>query len=70
MKTKGPTAVTKITPIRETFSRLWGGAIRLLRRLDEGLHATETSLLATRVERLEQDVAQIKAQCDQPTRRM
>ena len=63
--------MTKITSIRETSSRLRGGTIRLLRRLDEGLHTTETSLLAARVERLEQDVAQLKAQRDHvPTRGM
>ena len=63
--------MTKITSIRETSSRLWAGTIRLLRRLDEGLHTTETSLLAARVERLEQDVTQLKAQRDHvPTRRM
>ena len=63
--------MTKITSIRETSSRLWGGTIQLLRRLDEGLHTTETSLLAARVERLEQDVAQLKAQRDHvPTRGM
>ena len=63
--------MTKITSIRETSSRFWGGTIRLLRRLDEGLHTTETSLLAARVERLEQDVTQLKAQRDHvPTRRM
>jgi hypothetical protein len=63
--------VAKITSIRETSSRLWVGTIRLLRRLDEGLHTTEMSLLAARVERLEQDVTQLKAQRDHvPTRRM
>ena len=61
--------MTKITSIRETSSRLWGGTIQLLRRVDEGLHTTETSLLAARV--LEQDVAQLKAQRDHvPSRRM